>query len=410
MEGHVLYISWGSLSDNDMTEVFKKNGFKVTGISFEPRDYDHDRDLEEKAMSVLRGSEKPDFVFSFNYLPVVSRLCKRAKTFYISWVYDSPHLTLYSETIKNEYNYIFHFDMSETQRLKENGCPNAFHLPLGVNGNKYEKNENVYGKNSGRYEKDADFQDKNTDISFLGSLYTENFYDSISYLPPELSGYFDGLISAQKLVYGQDVITPCLDEKRLSEIKKYVSFSLGEGYNEDSARLFADMFLLRKVTSLERIEIMERLFKEFKNVRLYTGSDVSGFSGIKSSGYADYEKEMPGVFKGSRINLNISLRTIRSGIPLRVMDIMGAGGFVLTNYQPELFKYFVPGEDFDYYMDTQDLIEKCKYYLEHEEIRRQIAENGMKKVRREHGMEKKLKFMMERLRMEEKHGDFSVNP
>lgn len=408
MEGHVLYISWGSLSDNDMTEVFKKIGFEVTRISFEPRDYDHDRDLEEKAMSVLRGSEKPDFVFSFNYLPVVSRLCKRTKTFYVSWVYDNPHLTLYSETIKNEYNYIFHFDMWETERLKENGCPNAFHLPLGVNVDKYgknadkcEKNADVYGENSGRYKKDADFQGKNTDISFLGSLYTENFYDSISYLPPELSGYLDGLISAQKLVYGQDVITPCLDEKRLSEIKKYVSFSLGDGYNEDSARLFADMFLLRKVTSLERIEIMERLFKEFENVRLYTGSDLSGFPGLKSSGYADYGKEMPGVFRGSRINLNISLRTIRSGIPLRVMDIMGAGGFVLTNYQPELFEYFVPGEDFDYYTDTRDLIEKCKYYLEHEKIRQQIAENGMKKVRKEHSMEKKLRFMIERLKTED---------
>ena len=38
------------------------------------------------------------------------------------------------------------------------------------------------------------------------------------------------------------------------------------------------------------------------------------------------------MFANSKVNLNITLRNIKTGIPLRALDIMGAGGFLLTNY------------------------------------------------------------------------------
>lgn len=384
-----MYISWGSLSDNDMIRAIKRNAMSLVRLDWQPTDYEHDRDFEEKFFSVLKKEEKIDFVFSFNFLPLVSDCCQRAGIFYVSWIYDSPHLTLYSKTVRNERNVIFHFDRAQAESLK-GICPHVFHLPLGVNSDRL--GSVGLGKSpaaAGRYM---------ADISFLGSLYTENFFDSISYLPEELFGYLKGLVDAQRLIYGRDVITPCLDDKRIGEIKKYVSFSLGEGYEEEAAKLFSDMFLLRKVSSAERIEIMERLFGEFENVKLYTGSDVSKLTGLRSEGTADYESEMPEVFFRSKINLNISLRTIRSGIPLRAFDIMGAGGFLLSNYQPELLEYFTAGQDFDFYEDIPDLVRKCHYYLEHDEERERIARNGMERVRSEHSLDVKLLKILECLR------------
>ena len=94
--------------------------------------------------------------------------------------------------------------------------------------------------------------------------------------------------------------------------------------------------------------------------------------------------EMPLVFKFSKIYLNITLRSIRNGIPLRAMDIMGAGGFLLTNYQNDFAMHFVDGEDYVSYSDREDMLNKIKYYLEHEDERKMIAENGCRKVREEH--------------------------
>ena len=99
---------------------------------------------------------------------------------------------------------------------------------------------------------------------------------------------------------------------------------------------------------------------------------------------------MPKIFKCSKINLNMTLRSIKSGIPQRAFDIMGCGGFLLSNYQPELAEYFIPGEDLVLYDSVDDLIQKIDYYLSHEEERLQIAKNGYEKVKRYHTYDTRL--------------------
>lgn len=58
---------------------------------------------------------------------------------------------------------------------------------------------------------------------------------------------------------------------------------------------------------------------------------------------------------------------------------MGAGGFVLTNYQEEILDYFEDGKDLIIYENIADLKNKIGYYLAHEEERKQIAQKGYKK-------------------------------
>ena len=99
----------------------------------------------------------------------------------------------------------------------------------------------------------------------------------------------------------------------------------------------------------------------------------------------------------SKINLNISLKSIKTGIPLRAFDIMGSGGFLLTNYQQELFEYFSPDEDFVYYNTYEDLIGKVEYYLSHERERMEIMRSGTEKVLREHTMKMRAEEMIRRV-------------
>ena len=99
---------------------------------------------------------------------------------------------------------------------------------------------------------------------------------------------------------------------------------------------------------------------------------------------------MPYVFKCSKINLNITLRSIKNGIPLRCMDIMGAGGFLMTNYQSDFLNHFTPDVDFVYFESKEDLINKCSYYLAHDDIRMEIANNGHRKVCQFHNYQTRL--------------------
>ena len=73
--------------------------------------------------------------------------------------------------------------------------------------------------------------------------------------------------------------------------------------------------------------------------------------------------QMPIVFNKSTINLNPTSKPIRSGIPLRIFDLLACGGFVLSNYQSDLLNDFVPGEELDIYSSIEELEEKIEYYL-----------------------------------------------
>ena len=88
---------------------------------------------------------------------------------------------------------------------------------------------------------------------------------------------------------------------------------------------------------------------------------------------------------------------IREGIPLRVMDILGSGGFLITNYRKALCDVFEDGKDLVVYYDEYDLLQKIEYYLSHEEERLEIAANGRKKVLSQHNLSTKIDFMLAKL-------------
>ena len=84
-----------------------------------------------------------------------------------------------------------------------------------------------------------------------------------------------------------------------------------------------------------------------------------------------------------------------TGIPLRCIDIMGSGGFLLTNYQADIFRHFEPGVHFDYFTDETDLLQKIDYYLTHEDERITISENAKEIIKLNHNLTNYLQEMIE---------------
>lgn len=89
---------------------------------------------------------------------------------------------------------------------------------------------------------------------------------------------------------------------------------------------------------------------------------------------------------------------------VRDYKILGAGGFLLTNYkdkQERLYPCDGPSRVLDYYRDIPELISKIRHWLLHEEERREIAERGYKWVHENatytHRMRMALDYMKEDL-------------
>ena len=336
-----------------------------------------DPDFEREFLSTLR-QETPDFVFSFNFLPVVSKVCKTADVFYVSWIYSNPEIFLYSYQIINPCNLVLMFDSKQYEIFKRGGINTVEYLPLAA---PVRRLDSMIPDQKIRECYDAS-------VSFVGSLYTERqqYYDQII---PKLSdyhrGYLEGLIRAQLQVDGVNFIEECLPSDLVDAMQKASNIYPYPDSAETLEYLFANYIINRQITIIERMELLTLIGKYFP-VKLYTYKQNSAFqpSGITNMGPVDYYSEMPYVFKLSKINLNITLRSIQNGIPLRAYDILGSGGFLLSNYQPDLARHFIPNEDFVYYENREDLLKKIEYYLSHEDERSAIAQNAHDKVLREH--------------------------
>lgn len=383
-KGEVVLIDWECNSQGDLQEALEKNELEVITVKWAGGDYEENPVFEQRIKKALDNCSCL-FVISFNYFPVVSKICEERKVKYVSWVYDSPHLTLYSKTIFSEWNYVFLFDSVLYQEFKAYGVKHIYYLPLAANT---QRLNGLLGEETNEWEHE---------ISFLGSLYERNYYDEINYLPEEIRGYLDGIMQAQKKVYGYNFLSELLDEEHMKEIRKHIQCGLDERFFVKDTRIFADLFLGQKVTHMERIELLSFLAKRYP-VTLYSGSQLEAMRNIEKFDYVDYATQMPRVFRKSRINLNISLRSIQTGVPLRVYDILGAGGFLLTNYQADLIENgFVLGEDLVVYESKEDLLCKTDYYLNHEEERLQIAENGRRKVALLHTYDNRVRCILEKI-------------
>ena len=154
----------------------------------------------------------------------------------------------------------------------------------------------------------------------------------------------------------------------------------------------AQLYLDTEISARERVDTMKLLGAQY-HVDLYTGSDISDLP-VKNRGLVKTLTEMPVVFHYSKINLNITAKSIRSGLPLRIFDILGCGGFCLTNYQPELSDYFTIGSDLECYTDEKDLLDKVSYYLAHEDERARIARNGFETIKKYHNYPERLLQML----------------
>lgn len=88
-------------------------------------------------------------------------------------------------------------------------------------------------------------------------------------------------------------------------------------------------------------------------------------------------------------NFQSILAKKREQIKGRNFEIPGSGGFLLTSNADNLTDYYEDGKEIVIYKDIDDMIEKIKYYLKHNEEREAIAQAGYERTLREHTYEKR---------------------
>ena len=148
----------------------------------------------------------------------------------------------------------------------------------------------------------------------------------------------------------------------------------------------------------ERIELLAGVDWTGIDLRVFGGSwdeykDADVLKEYVTLGNIDNRTTVPSYYTNSKINVNI-FRTAKwpgdnvihidpgsaYSVSPRCYEIMGCGGFLLTDKRPELLELFKDGRDFVSFDSPESFEDKVRYYLTHEREREKIAINGLRAV------------------------------
>lgn len=391
----ILLYRWNAWNQKDIEKSFCHLGHVLSYVTAAPDSPEED-DFFVESVTAQLVSQRPDFLFSINYFPVLAEACHQTDTPYVCWNCDGSLLAMYHESVFYDTNRIFTFDRACVSRFRQLGVSYIWHLPLGVNAKRLER----------IFTEKISCEKAHYDISFIGSLYEKNSFDDIAgKLPPYLAGYLDGALAAQQAVSGGNMLEAMLTPQICQQLEEITQYHRSDRSFADIRLLFSSTVLGFKAANLQRCEMLNSLSKAGRTwtpkaqVHLFTSDTADGLPLVKIHPPVDYFQEMPFLFRYSSINLNSTVPTIQTGIPLRIWDILGCGGFLLTDYQEELADYFQAEKHLSVFEDKQELLDKAEFYLTHDDIRQRIAARTQKLVCTEHTWENRLAQMFQQMNL-----------
>lgn len=347
-----------------------EQGLKRLGISFDTycyqfSDWEKDDFFIEQFSSYIQGHAY-QMVLSVNYSPLIAQICFENGIPYAAWIYDSPIHIRSQKELHFDTTHLFCFDRGQALNYQKQGIK-AYHQRLAADPALFQR----------ELLSAADRKQYGSQVSFVGQLYETDYHYYCGPLDDYQKGYLEGIIKSQGAVYGAYFLPEMITDSLLQGMnEKYAVASNG---TVTISREELTYMLACEITSRERYLILALLSRHFQ-VKHYAGKSDERLNQVIYMGYADYEAQMPKIFACSNINLNITLKTIQTGIPLRVLDVLACGGFLISNYQEELGQYFRLGEELVVYQNVEELPELVAYYLDHADERSQIAERGRERI------------------------------
>ena len=389
----ILIFQWESVGKDDVVEGFKKLGF-VCDTYYMGSGTEARKGINEDVVRAGLSGKNYVFAFSTNYFCQIARLCNEVGIPYLSWSYDSPSRVDEEENLPMETNQVFFFDSKEAKHYKSAyPSANVYHLSLAVNTDRIDRV--LSAKADPKYR---------ADVSFVGRLYDSNFVDALSCLEDYKREFLLGITDAALRTRDAEHIFSIsnqglvnwLDNKAFCDA---INADFDDSQGEDRTAYRLGVQLSKYSTNKERLLLLGMLGPHF-DVKLYSDTTSTFLKDVKECGIVEYETKSPFVFNNSKINLNCTYLSIRSGIPLRCLDIMGCRGTLLSNRQKDFEEAFEDGKSVLLYDSLEEAFDKCEYYINHDEERNKIAEEGYRIVREKYNYEYKLREMLKLAKME----------
>lgn len=385
----------------DIAEAIRKLGYEAEEYPEVLKMASYLSDEEVDGLMAYVQEHHIEVIVSLYFAMNAALAAYKSRIRYISVLWDAPYVENYNPLSKIDNVWFTTFDRLDRERFLAYGMPHVLYQPLSVNKDSVlQWNAEIQKTLQGHYIHD---------ICFVGNLYSRNLYkDNLQYIPVELQYYFNSIF--EEAVFRWDGINRVYG-KTGAEIIEYIKrispqFSVPNRQDIEDVRYFESMGLIREIANIERISVLNLLAEEH-SVMLYTTDHENArekLQGVEIGPPVEFGKAAALVFAGSKINLNIALKGIEGGTPQRIMDIMGAGGFVLSTYCEETAELFQEDREIVMFRTPEELLEKVDYYLTHDKERKAIARRGYEKVLQSYTYENKMRELIDWMNVESESG------
>ncbi len=345
--------------------------------------------IEEQTEFIAKEVRSYDFAISRSFSVNIAEACHIAGVPYISWSYDSPVRALYCKEALYPENRIFVFDKVQLSRLKKAGIQNIYYEPLAANMIKASLVSIT----------DEDIVRFDRDVSFIGSIYAKGFYDTFINTAPECKEECEVLFDKHYCSWDGSVIFDELGDDAVDRLYGIMSKKDRDLYSMSNRFLVEVLVLSYELTRRERIGILNASAERFNTI-VHT-YDPGQFTDILNASLKPpiepLSDDLYRIYAASKINLNLTMRSIENGIPQRVFDIMSVGGFVMSNWQEDAANLFVPDREIVLFRSVEEFIDKAGYYIAHEKQRLEIGARGYLKVRDKYNYANAVRDMVSKL-------------
>lgn len=371
----ILFCEYNLFMQRDVEEAFTRMGIDFRCASYVFKNADSD-DFYCTHLRRFLTEDTYDAVFSVNLIPVIADVCHEMSIPYLAWCYDACWAFTREDILFFPTTFIFHFDRRSCEDYRQCGYPNVFHMPLAANCHRLDRLS----------ASPAQQQEYHSDVCFLGNMYEKYLTET---------PWFSSLLASSDL----ENLLRYIDEQTLRYTRHTLWDDITPEYIADLNTRALQRGAIKRIPLIatcssmiagrQRDLVLHHIAERFP-LTLYTNSITNPVPKAAYKWRAGYYSQMPFVFRHATVNLNLTIPPIQTGLSLRVLDILGAGGFLLSNRQEELSDFFHIGKELDTYDTLEELTDKLSFYLAHPDTARKIAENGHTAVKERFSFEGQL--------------------
>lgn len=330
---------------------------------------------------------KPDCCITLNHMGVdvegiLMDFLARLQLPLASWFVDNPHLIihLYSKCV-SPWTTLFTWDEDNIPTLRESGFEHVRYLPLATDPERFKPLAATRPEWKSR-------------VSFVGNsmIYKVGGRLKHGHFPKELLKAFP----AASRAFSQSENRGVASFLRSDLPSVYAHY---EALPDNEARLAYETAITWQATRLYRNDCVRRLLPFNPLIVGDQGWRIEFRHEDRQPRYLDtlsYYDELPPFYGHSEINFNCTSKQMKGAVNQRVFDVPAAGGFVLSDWRPQMANLFEPDEMACFH-DPDEIQERVKYYLDHSAERQKIIKKARTRILASHKWEDRLAMMLKEM-------------